>query len=113
MIQAARSATWSHHGKSQIDLIMLALHGKKIGFEKVIKLIDDMVSTLKKEQVDDDSKKEYCSVQFDVTDDKKKELGQAVADIETGIAKEEDALTTIKDEIDNLEDGIQALDKAV
>merc|ERR1711972_176002 len=42
--------------KTKLDLIGLALHGKKIGFEKVIKMIDDMVAQLKKEQVDDDNK---------------------------------------------------------
>merc|ERR1712014_233327 len=30
-----------------LDLISLALHGKKIGFEKVISMIDEMVATLK------------------------------------------------------------------
>jgi hypothetical protein len=40
-----------------LDFIELALHGKKIGFEKVITMIDEMVVTLKKEQVEDDHKK--------------------------------------------------------
>merc|ERR1712079_623482 len=54
------------------DLIALALRGKKIGFEKVISMIDDMVANLKKEQLDDESKKEYCDKQLDATEDKKK-----------------------------------------
>merc|ERR1719262_226849 len=33
-----------------LDLIAMALKGKKAGFEKIVKLIDDMVVTLKKEQ---------------------------------------------------------------
>ena len=39
-----------HHGKKKdlrIDFITLALHGKKIVFDKVIKTIDAMVKTLK------------------------------------------------------------------
>jgi len=40
----------------------------------VIKMIDGMVDNLKNEQQDDDSKKEYCNTQFDVSDDKKKSL---------------------------------------
>merc|ERR1719281_2043313 len=40
---------------TQIDLVMLALNGKKIGFEKVIKLIDEMMVNLKKEQSEDDA----------------------------------------------------------
>merc|ERR1719472_530166 len=37
-----------------LDFIALALHGKKIGFGEVIKMIDDLVAELKKEQEDDD-----------------------------------------------------------
>merc|ERR1719310_826139 len=44
----------------RLDLISLALKGKKVSFDKVLKMIDDMVKLLKKEQVDDDNKKEYC-----------------------------------------------------
>merc|ERR1719506_2882330 len=49
-----------------LDFIALAIKGKKIGFEKVIKMIDEMVVTLKTEQADDDNKKEYCAEQFDL-----------------------------------------------
>merc|ERR1711868_36856 len=49
----------------RLDFIALALQGKKIGFEKVIKMCDDMVALLNKEQADDDHKKEYCNKQFD------------------------------------------------
>merc|ERR1719473_2094492 len=98
---------------TKMDFILLALDGKKVGFEKVIKLIDEMVVTLKKEQQDDDHKKEYCAVQLDIADDSKKELERAVSDSEKAIAEAEDALTTVKDEITVLEDGIKALDKSV
>merc|ERR1712224_584312 len=65
---------------AQIDMIGLALRGKKIGFEKVISMIDEMVAELEKEQVHDDNKKHYCSVQFDESDDKKKGLEKALSD---------------------------------
>merc|ERR1712190_231231 len=54
----------------ELELIALALKGKKIGFDKVIKMIDDMIVTLKVEQADDDAKKEYCATAFDQADDK-------------------------------------------
>merc|ERR1719440_487952 len=84
---------------TKLDFILLALDGKKVGFEKVIKLMDAMVVTLKKEQQDDDHKKEYCNAQLDIADDKKKELERLVADQEKTIAEAEEALTTVKDEI--------------
>jgi len=97
----------------RLDFIALALHGKKIGFEKVISMIDDMVDVLKKEQGDDDSKKEYCDKEFDTSDDKKKELEQGVADSEKAIEDAETTLESLTSEIKALQDGIKALDKQV
>merc|ERR550514_2548299 len=92
----------THRKSLSLDFIALALRGKKVGFEKVIKLMDEMVVTLKKEQVDDDSKKEYCIKELDLADDKEK----VVAEVEEGI-------TTVTEEIEALEAGIAALDKSV
>merc|ERR1719429_352070 len=50
--------------RHRLDYVLLALHGEKVGFGKVIKLIDDLVATLKQEQQDDDAKKEYCEAQL-------------------------------------------------
>merc|ERR1719324_1833028 len=52
----------------RIDLISLALKGKKVSFTKVLKMIDDMVSLLQKEQQDDNDKKEYCENIIDKTE---------------------------------------------
>merc|ERR1719316_2024021 len=96
-----------------MDFIELALRGKKEGFEKVIKLIDEMVVTLKTEQQDDDHKKEYCEVQFDIADDKKKELERAISDTEKVIAEAKDGIAVVSDEIKALEESIKKLDKSV
>ena len=40
--------------KAQLDLIALALSGKKVDFSKFIVMIGDMVSLRKTEQTDDD-----------------------------------------------------------
>merc|ERR1719235_949330 len=97
----------------KLDFIALALRGKKVGFEKVITLIDEMVVTLKKEQVDDDNKKEYCTVELDLADDKKKEIERAISDHEKAIADTEEGVATVTEEIKALEDSIKALDKSV
>jgi len=96
-----------------LDFIALALHGKKIGFGQVIKMIDDLVVELKKEQQDDENKKEYCDEQFDLSDDKKKVEEKKIADLEGAIAESEEGIVTTKEQIDALEDGIRALDKSV
>jgi chromosome segregation ATPase len=105
-----RSAGFDRH---HLDFIALAIQGKKIGFEKVIKMIDEMVATLKTEQTDDDNKKEYCGKQFDVSDDKKKSLEHTISDLDTTIADTKEAIATLEDEIAALEASIKALDKAV
>jgi predicted RNase H-like nuclease (RuvC/YqgF family) len=76
-------------------------------------MIDEMVETLKTEQLDDDHKKEYCAKQFDLSDDKKKELERSVADLETLIADTKEGIATTQDEIKALKKTIAALDKAV
>lgn len=96
-----------------LDFIALAIQGKKIGFTKVIKMIDNMVSNLKNEQVQDDVKKDYCGKQLDESDDKKKSLEQTISDQETAISESTDKLATLKDEIKALAAGIKSLDKSV
>jgi septal ring factor EnvC (AmiA/AmiB activator) len=105
------------HEKVGLDLIMLALMGKKSlakgAFDKVISMIDKMVGVLKQEQTDDDNKKEYCALQLDQIDDKKKSVSQKIDDTENNIAAATETIATLKDEIKALESGIKALDKSV
>merc|ERR1740120_65375 len=82
-------------------------------FDKVVAMIDKMVATLKQEQVDDDNKKEYCGIQLDQTDDKKKAVTRAIEDAEVAISTTTEAIATLKDEIKALEAGIKELDKSV
>merc|ERR1712079_855748 len=96
-----------------VGFIALALEGKKIGFDKVIKMIDDMIATLKIEQADDDAKKEYCAKELDAADDKKKGLERAYSDLETAIEGANEAIAKLAEEIAALTAGIKELDKMV
>merc|ERR1712194_599890 len=44
--------------KHRLDFVMFALNGRKAGLGKIVKLIDDLVVVLKKEQNDDNDKRE-------------------------------------------------------
>merc|ERR1719409_988181 len=92
--------------RPQLDFIAMAIQGKKIGFDKVIKMIDEMVATLKTEQLDDDHKKEYCAKQFDLADDKKKGLEHSVADLTTVIEDAKEGIATSKADINALEKAV-------
>merc|ERR1719460_1158675 len=105
--------TKHHPNSAKLELLALALEGKKIGFEKIIKMIDDMVATLKVEQKDDDSKKEYCAEELDLADDKKKGLERAVSDLEIAIESAQESITKLAEEIDVLKASIKELDKKV
>jgi len=114
-LAALKAAAQHQHlpARPEIDLIALALSGKKIGFGKVIKMIDDMVGNLKQEQLDDAVKKEYCEKQLDMAEDKKKELEVTLSDSETAIEEMEGGIATLTEEIAALKKGIKALDKSV
>merc|ERR1719440_2170734 len=78
--------------RSGLGLLVLALSGKKVSMDKVIKMIDEMVALLKEEQLADDNKKEYCEVTIDHTEDSKKELEHDLSDLSKAI---EDMTSTI------------------
>eukprot|EP00747_Dinoflagellata_sp_TGD_P140956 gnl/TRDRNA2_/TRDRNA2_176069_c26_seq18.p1 gnl/TRDRNA2_/TRDRNA2_176069_c26~~gnl/TRDRNA2_/TRDRNA2_176069_c26_seq18.p1 ORF type:complete len:687 (+),score=263.06 gnl/TRDRNA2_/TRDRNA2_176069_c26_seq18:55-2115(+) len=98
---------------TDLDLLSLALGAKKADFSKVIKMIEDMVALLKREQVDDDDKKEYCVKQIDLAEDKLKQLKQTMNDLDTSIADHQEAVKTYTADIKSLTEGIKELDKQV
>jgi chromosome segregation ATPase len=97
----------------RVDLLAVALRGGKAGFGKIIKLIDELTATLKKEQQEDDDKKEWCEAEIDKAEDNKKVLENEISDLETAIDSAKESITTLKAEIEALDDGIRALDKEV
>jgi len=103
--------------RAGLRTLVLAMTGKKAmargGFDKVLKMIDEMVGVLEKEQADDDDKKEYCAKQFDTADDAKKGLERSISDEENAIATCKETIATLTEEISALEAGIKALDKSV
>jgi len=98
---------------TRVDFLAIALRGGKVGFGKIIKMIDELTVQLKKEQVEDDAKQQYCDDKFDELEDNKKVLQQDVSDVETAIEDAKESIGNLKVEIEALDDGIRALDKEV
>merc|ERR1719263_144940 len=116
--QHALSALKVIHSRGQkrdprVDFIELAMRGGKMGFGKIIKMIDELVADLEKEQAVDDEKKTYCEAEFDKAEDKKKGLELDISDLGKAIADAKESIATLASEIEALEDGIKALDKSV
>jgi len=99
--------------RPELSFLAMALQGKKVSFAKVLKMIDEMVSVLQAEQQDDNDKKEYCSMQFDLADDKKKGLEREVSNLGKAIEKGQEGVAALADEIKALQASITALDKSV
>merc|ERR1719299_319748 len=97
----------------QLSLITMALQGKKAGFAKVIKLIDEMVVKLGVEQEDDDAQKKWCEEEFDTTEDQSKDTSRLIKGLTAKIGETEEAIKTVTAEIAELKKGIEELDEAV
>jgi len=102
-----------HKADPRMDLIELAMKGGKMGFEKIIKMIDNLVVDLKAEQGVDDDKRAYCTAEFDKAEDKKKGLELDISDLEKAIADAEESIATFASEIKALTKSIKDLDKSV
>merc|ERR1719446_800840 len=97
----------------RMELVLLALQAKKGGFEKIMKMIDDLVVVLGEEQKTDDEKKQYCLAELDKNEDKAKELTLDIGDLEKAIDEGTGEIAKLTEEIEALTEGIKALDKAV
>jgi len=113
LVEIRKAQNMAIAARPGLDFIALALQGKAPGFGKVIKMIDEMVATLKQEQLDDEHKKEYCAAQFDLAEDKKKGLETKISNLETTITNSQEGITKLAEEIEALDDGVKALDKQV
>jgi len=100
-------------GDARLDLISLALRGRKVSFDKVLKMIDEMTALLGEEQIADDDKKAYCLKEFDESEDEQKSLERAISDLNTKIEDTKSAIATLTDELAALKQGIVDLDKQV
>jgi len=102
-----------HKSDPRLDLIEMAMHGGKMGFDKIIKMIDNLVVDLKAEQGVDDDKRSYCNAEFDKAEDKKKGLDADISDLGKAIEDGEEQIATLAGEIKALTKGIKDLDKSV
>lgn len=101
------------HHNVKLDLIALSLRGKKVSFEKVIGMIDGMVSLLGDEQTDDDNKKEICEQQLDKAEDDLKMTETTISDLEKSISEAKELQASLVDEIAVLTKELKALDEQV
>jgi len=110
-IQSA--STISESRPQQLALLASLLRAGKVDFAVVLKMIDDMVAHLGKEQKTDVQQKEWCNKEFDAADDSKKALTRKVSDLTSEIDDASARAEQLKDEIASLQSKIAELDEAV
>merc|ERR1719356_971113 len=86
-------------GDGRVALIAMALQRGAKGFDKVLQMIDEMVSLLAHEQDADDDKKAYCEKELDTAEDDKKVLGVKLSDLEKTIDDMKESVSTLSEEI--------------
>jgi len=111
--QVLRSVARGGKFSPKMSLIAMALEGKKVGFEKVLKMIDEMVVTLKQEQVDDEAQEKWCSAEFDKNEDETKETKRLSEGLASKIEETKQGITATTDEIAALKKSIKETDEAV
>merc|ERR1719161_2841507 len=105
----------------QLNLMLVSLKSKiRLGttsgahkFEEIVKMIDDMVVLLGKQQDEDDKMKEWCRGELDKAEDEEAAHKTEVGKLEASISEITDAIATLGDEITALQKSIQELDYTV
>jgi len=119
--QAILAAAAKKANSSQMNLLLYTLNsklkmssnGKTHGLESVVKMIDDMVVLLGKDQADDDKSRTFCEDELEKTTDEQKAATDKKAQVEAGIAEATDAAAALGDAIATLQQDIKDIDKSV
>jgi len=117
--QAILAGITSQYHSTSLKLMLFTLNSqvklkqKGGSFGEVIKLIDDMVVLLGKQQSDDDKHKAWCQDEFDKSADEEKATQTKLSQVDAGIAEITDTITTLMDEINTLTSEVATLDHSV
>jgi len=116
--QAILAQTAAKYKSAPLRLMLYTLNSKlklksKGGFGEVVKMIDDMVVLLGKQQQEDDKQKEWCAGEFDKAADDEAGATTKLAQIDATLSEEADKITQAMEEVSVLTKEIEELDHAV
>jgi len=115
--QAILAAVASKAKNVNMNLLLYTLGSKlKIkgqgGFDDVVKMIDDMVVLLGKQQGEDATQKTYCENEFEKSADEQAASKTKLAQTDATLSEQTDAISTLMEEISALTTSINALDES-
>jgi len=116
--QAILGRTAVKSNDTHLKLILYTLGSKlklksKGGFEEVIKMIDDMVVLLGKDQKEDEKQKAYCEDEFEKSADEEKATTTKLGQVDAALAEATDEIVTLAEQIKALGVSINDLDQEV
>merc|ERR1719171_3209612 len=82
-------------------------------FDEVMKMIDEMVTLLGKQQKEDDKQKVWCEDELEKAADEETATKTKMTQVEATISEQQDTISTLMEEIAALTTGIAELDKSV
>merc|ERR1719240_1616577 len=82
-------------------------------FDEVIKMVDDMVALLGKQQVEDEKQKGYCEDELEKAADEEAATKTKLAQVSATIIEQRDEISAAMEEINTLTSEIAELDKSV
>merc|ERR1719389_1342665 len=93
------------------DVLALAATAQLDAFDKVKKMIDEMVAVLKKDQADEVKHRDFCVEEFDENEKQTLVKNNEIKDLEGLIAKSEATMKTLTEEMAALKDSIAEMQK--
>jgi len=114
-------AAGSKFKSPQLNLLLFSLRSKiaaqqRAGtqqFDEIMKMIDDMVVLLGKEQGEDEKQKTWCEGEFEKSADEEAAAKTKLSQIEAEIGELTDSIAELSEEINTLTSEIAELDKSV
>jgi len=81
-------------------------------FDDVIKMVDDMISLLGKQQAEDDKQKAFCQDELEKSADEEAATKTKIAQSDAALAEETDTISSLMEDISELNAEIAELDKS-
>jgi len=118
-VQSIISTASQFYKNPQLDLLLYTINAKlKTGekspdFSNVVKMIENMLTVLSKEQAEDEKKKQWCTTELVKADGEERMKQEEMDSLSSTIEELADEIATLDDEVKTLQQEVTDLDKAV
>merc|ERR1719160_510695 len=116
--QAILAGVAKKYGSTSLKLVLYTMNSKlKLksagGFDEVMKMIDEMVTLLGKQQKEDEKQKTYCEDELEKAADEEAATKTKLGQVEATLSEQQDDIGSLMEKINTLTSEIAELDKAV